>query len=231
MEHVTIISCSMLYSLWRVFRDMCYKFYDSMIRAQGIILTKSNLLENDELIAVYTREFGKIVLRSRGARKFLAKLTASLQTATSVEVEFVQGKMGKIVTSSYVLEPLNEIRKDLPRLNTVHAALKFIDHLVIEEQRDELLWNFLTTFIEHMKITEMTDENTVKILSYFKLNTLKILGFFGKFNTLDRISKEGQVYSHAMLELDFPEVLAQPIPRTTLAQLLGYIDTFAETIY
>lgn len=146
-------------------------------QTKGFIIKKKDFREDDEIITVYTKEFGKIDLLSRGAKKILAKLTPFLQLFNLVNLEFVEGKNFKTVTAAENISNFNEEKKNLFKLEILEKTSQLIDKLVAAPQKDEELWEFLLNFYSALMIIKLEDkESFEKLIIFFETKIQKILG-------------------------------------------------------
>ncbi len=146
-------------------------------RTQGFIIKKFNFRENDEILTIYTKDFGKIDFISRGGKKMLAKLTPYLQVFNLVELEFVEGKNFKTITSAINLMNFDEEKKDLFKLRIFNDTFKIIDKLFVEPQTDERVWEFLVNFYTLLGKIKIEDKESLKkLVLFFEGKILKMMG-------------------------------------------------------
>jgi len=146
-------------------------------RSTGIILKKIDFKEDDEIITIYSGDFGKIDVLSRGAKKMVAKLTPSLQLFNWIDFEFVNGKSLKTITSATVLNNFRKTQEDIFRIKVLMKTVKIIDKLVTEPEKDSQLWEFILNFyvvLPNIKLEN--DEETQTLIDFFETKVLKILG-------------------------------------------------------
>lgn len=146
-------------------------------RTKGFIIKKKDFRENDEIITVYSEEFGKIDLLSRGAKKILAKLTPFLQLFNLVNLEFIEGKNFKTVTAVENINNFNEDKKNFFKLEVLEKTNQLIDQLIVAPQKDEELWEFLLNFYTALEIIKLEDKESLeKLVIFFETKIQKILG-------------------------------------------------------
>lgn len=146
-------------------------------QSKGLIIKKVDFRENDEIITIYSSDFGKIEVLSRGAKKIVAKLTPSLQLFNLIDFEFVNGKSLKTITSATILNNFKESQNDLLRIKVLMKASKIIDKLITEPEKDLPLWEFLLNFYAVLPNVKLeTDQETETLINFFETKMLKILG-------------------------------------------------------
>ena len=55
-------------------------------QTEGLILKSRNLGENDKIVIILTKDFGKIEARARGSRKLLSQFTGHLEAISICDV-------------------------------------------------------------------------------------------------------------------------------------------------
>ena len=114
-----------------------------MYATRAVVLKKMAVGEADELVTLYTADFGKIRARAQGVKKEGAKLRGHLETLTISVIGFVLGKNGERLTHSRMIESFPRIRGDSERLAAACQMARIIDDACMEGERDERLWSIL----------------------------------------------------------------------------------------
>lgn len=63
-----------------------------MEKCEGIVIRQTSYRESDKIVRMYTREFGKIGVVARGAKKTKSRLAAVTQLFTNGYFTFFRGK-------------------------------------------------------------------------------------------------------------------------------------------
>jgi len=209
-----------------------------MHRVRGIIIKKTNALEHGEHITLYSLEFGKIILNSRGARKITAKLTPSLQLFNLIDAEFVSGKSMHIVTSTYTVDSFQGLKGNLVKLRIIYDTFRFLDSVIIESQQDIVLWDFISRFLDDIQSNGIGIGDINKLTYYAKLHILRILGFLGATSSfsLDKNAaslpkEESPRGINDIFSLDFRTMLEKPIQEEAMKKHVMLLDSFTKGIY
>ncbi len=80
---------------------------------KGIVLKTMPYKENDLLVYVYTREFGKITIKARGVRKMTAKNASLVMPMTLSELELIPRKGISNLMTGQVLNYYHYIKKTI----------------------------------------------------------------------------------------------------------------------
>ncbi|MCX6759055.1 MAG: DNA repair protein RecO [Candidatus Nealsonbacteria bacterium] len=165
-------------------------------RTQGFILKKNDRGESNQLLTIYTKDFGKLEILGRAIRKISSKLRSGAELFYLSEIEFIQGKTHKTLTDAILINNFKNLRKDLTRLTITYKISEVFDRLVSGQESDKKLWQLLNeTFTKlndcQSSITEASTEVKKKessstvdcqlLYHYFLWNFLSLLGYQSGF--------------------------------------------------
>lgn len=139
----------------------------------GIILGKKDVGETDRIYIIYTLEEGKIRALGKGVRRPNAKLAGHLEPLTYAEIFLAKSRgLGKI-TSSVVVENFSKIKSDIEALTQISYAVRILEKLIPEQQKDEAIFNLFAdylTVMEKLSAKEGPEKKTIVTLGFlFKL--------------------------------------------------------------
>lgn len=146
-------------------------------RTQGFILKKENRGEADELLTIYTKDFGKLEILGKAIRKISSKLRSGIEIFYLSEIEFIQGKTYKTLTDALLINKFENIRKDLKRLKIAYQIISSFNELIKGQEPDEKLWQFLLEIFEQLNNLNFSISNFQLIYYYFLWNFFSILGY------------------------------------------------------
>lgn len=112
-----------------------------MYKTEGIILKKIDVGETDELVTLYTKDFGNMRALARGVKKPSAKLRGHLESLSLSSIQFVIGKYGNTMTHALMIRPLAHVKSDPARYAYARYAADMMLTHTLEGQKDERLWN------------------------------------------------------------------------------------------
>ena len=112
-----------------------------MFHTQAIVLTTRPYREHDELVSLFTKDFGKRTLLVKGAKKPLSKLAPFLHAPALIACSFVEGRARPILTSADIVHKLAP--RDFSSLRTLGAFMELCDALLYEGQKDDDFWHML----------------------------------------------------------------------------------------
>lgn len=153
---------------------------DETRNSTAIIINRSDYRESDSLLTVYTKDFGKLSLVARGAKKLNSKLSGHLEPLSLVDVLIIKGKGFDYIGSALGRQAFLGIKDDLNKLYFAGSALRSFNILVRENQPDERLFLLLQRFLEVVDNYPDNDfgrENGELLYVFFALKLLSELGY------------------------------------------------------
>lgn len=146
-------------------------------RTQGLVISKNNLREADQLFSVYTKDFGKVEILGKAIRKIKSKLRAGIELFYFSEVEFIQGKFYKTLTDAVTIEKFRNIRGDLDKMKIAYQIAETVDALIHCQEKDENIFNLLKETFNKLNNSLLPTTNYSLIYYYFFWNFVSLLGY------------------------------------------------------
>jgi len=144
-----------------------------LYKTQGIIIKKSNLGEFDQLLTVYTKEFGKVLLKGKSVRKNQAKLKGHLELFLNSYLMIAPAKGFDIITGAETLNNFSYLHKNLSSLASSYYLSELIDKLISGPENDNQIWELIL-----FNFKELNKKNNIKlIVNNFENQLLELLGY------------------------------------------------------
>lgn len=162
------------------------------MRHIGFVVKKLEVGEYDQLIVLYTKEFGKIKAVAKSIAKPESKQAAHLDILNLVDFELVQGNGHPIITSSVSIKTYSSIKKNLQALALSSFLTEIIDKLIYDYDPDINLWNFFVRFFDSLDsgISKGESISYEQLLGKTQDELLGLLGYYGdSFSKLEEISR------------------------------------------
>lgn len=144
-------------------------------RTIGLILRKTDRGEADQVLTVYTKDFGKLDISAKAIRKITSKLRSGADLFYFSEIEFIQGKKQKTLTDAIAIEKFDNTRKDLDKLKIASQIAGTFDSLVHGQEKDEELFNLLSETFN--KLNNCREPVVSLVYHYFFWNLFFLLGY------------------------------------------------------
>ncbi len=147
------------------------------MKVTGIVIKKQNKGECDQLLTVFTKEYGKVVFLAKGIRKESAKLAGHLGLLNMSETVFVRRRQFKIITSAAERENFSTLKKDATKVQSAKHIANLADVCVLEEEKDEAVFNLAVGALDYLNRKEMNPFELKMFLRYFEFKFLSLLGY------------------------------------------------------
>ena len=197
-------------------------------KASGVVLKKQNYKETDQIITIYTPEFGKIRVLARGIRKPQSKLSGSLQDLCQINFEMT-GKM-PIVISAEVARNHKNIRTNLSKMAPAFYATELMLKTTADEEPNNQAYDLLINFLS--VLDQEDDLETINIvLQSFALKLLGCLGFSTEYADQSfRIAPELALVIENLRRKELVGITSFEVPAELLYKLKNTINMLLEFV-
>lgn len=117
--------------------------------ATGIILTKKDLLKNDKLIVVFSKELGKMRLIAKGITSITSRRLPHLESGNYVKFSYYKKNTSYFLQETELMYGYSRIKDASEKLPAFYKALFILYQLLPEEQPEPILFadtqNYLKT--------------------------------------------------------------------------------------
>jgi DNA repair protein RecO (recombination protein O) len=148
-------------------------------QTKGFVLKKKNWFEADQILTIYTKDFGKLDILGKAIRKIKSKLRAGVELFCVLEIEFIQGRIGKTLTDAVVVKSFKDIRKNLEKAEIAQKINSITDNLVKGQEKDANIWYLLNQVFQELDQTKIENKNyRIGIYYYYYFwNLVSLLGY------------------------------------------------------
>ncbi len=149
----------------------------ALVKSRAISLKSYRLGETSKVVVCYTRNYGKVRLVAKGARKGGGRLGAALEPMLVSGVVFYlrEGRGLLLVSQADVERQWPELRRDVVRMAYAGAALELTDALVSEREPDPGLFDLLESSLDRVAAAPPSSLDVV--LWSFELSLASALGY------------------------------------------------------
>lgn len=145
-----------------------------LYKTEGIIIKRTDLGETDRLLTIYTKDFGKILVRARAIKKSQAKLKGHLELFVHSYLMLARGKNLDIVANAETIEGFPYLHNHLPNLAASYYLADLIDKLIAGPERDLRIWSL---FLSNFQQLDKKEVEIKRIVKNFETNLLEFLGY------------------------------------------------------
>ncbi|MCJ1717469.1 DNA repair protein RecO [Listeria ivanovii] len=160
-----------------------------MEKCEGIVIRQTSYRESDKIVRMYTREFGKIGVVARGAKKTKSRLAAVTQLFTSGYFTFFCGNGLGTLQQGEVIENFSSIQQDIFMTAYATYVCELLDKATEERQPNPYLYEL--TFQILRNIDEGYDPQI--LTQIFEMKMLPVLGLYP---TMDKCAICGETTGH-----------------------------------
>lgn len=141
-------------------------------KTKGIILKKQDFREADRLFVFYTKDFGKITLVARGAKKIESKLAGHLDYFQEINLTFATGKAYDQVSGAVIIINFKDLKADYERVSLGFEFINLLDQATKEKDADEKIYEFIINVFNYIDTEKDLDFDWTKKAFLKKLGML-----------------------------------------------------------
>lgn len=132
-----------------------------MYTTEAIILSIKRLGEADELVNFYTKDFGKLLIKAKSAKKITTRQGNFFHSPAIVRCSFVPTRAGFTLSGIKSLKEYPKISNNIFASGFVISFLELSNLVVHEGQKDKKLWNLIVRVLE--EASGVVDESNCAI--------------------------------------------------------------------
>lgn len=153
---------------------MAYHVYQT----KALILQGSSMGDANRFVSIFTRELGLVRAVAKSARRERSKLRYSLQDYSFGNVALVRGReVWRITGAKEDFSVYYELRKNQKKVRIFVIVVRLVNRLVQGEEKNELLFDVLSSFITYLLEEEIPDEQYKALECLIVMRVLYSLGY------------------------------------------------------
>lgn len=157
--------------LWKVGNNMLQK-------CEGIVIRTSDYGESNKIVTLYTREFGKLGVMARGAKKTNSRLSAVSQIFTYGYFLVQTGTGLGTMQQGEMISSMRLIREDIFKTGYASYVVELLDKGTDEKIRNPFLFELLNQTLNYIN-----DDNDIDIITnIFEMKMLNVIGLYPVLN-------------------------------------------------
>ncbi len=152
------------------------------MRTKAIVIRKMQANEYDQIVTLYSEDYGTMRAMARGVCKPTSVQSMHLELLNAIEFEVIHGKSMPIISSAVMSRQHGEVKDSLPKLAAVQFFTEVLDKIAFENEKDVHLWEFLNTMLIDFNSLPAGEAGAAheEILPLFRKHQagfLKVLGY------------------------------------------------------
>lgn len=150
------------------------------VKTEGFVLKKKSLPSKDNIITLFTQDFGKINVFAKGVKTITSKRLPHLQTGNLITATVSNTSDRRYLQETVLISGFSHIKKDPHKLSFTYLLFFIIDRLLPEEQREDQEYALLKKYI-----FTLADEKNVPDIRYLQQTIQKLLTNLGYLDETD----------------------------------------------
>ncbi|MCF7795764.1 DNA repair protein RecO [Patescibacteria group bacterium] len=156
------------------------------------LLSSYDFSDFDKIINIYTDNFGKKVIRLKGAYKSQSKLNSHMQFFSLIEADIASGKNYDYICNVYLFKRFN-LENNLKKNICFSFALEVLNSLTFYDLKEKSLYDLVVSYFEFIDKLNLKNEPFIDFKKDKKLIEFINL-FFIKLTQILGISKNKKIY-------------------------------------
>ena len=141
----------------------------------AFVIKRNDWREYDQIILLYTLEFGKVEVLARGIKKILSKNSSFLTPGNLVEAEIIPGKELHHLGSVQIINSFPNLYKDEHKIKALSFSLYIFSIFITHQEKDERIFKLIYGWLDFLNNTKTLD--LIFSVDVFAVKFLSILGF------------------------------------------------------
>ncbi len=143
-------------------------------RVEAVVLRHSDWGEADRILALYTRERGKVRAIAKGARKIRSRKAGHLEPFTRVALQLAKGRDLLIVTQADTLDAYLPLGQDLVKAATASYVVELLDRFTYEDEAENYaVFRLLTESLSRIAV----EPDPWLAVRFYEVRLLDLQGF------------------------------------------------------
>jgi DNA repair protein RecO (recombination protein O) len=165
-------------------------------RVEAVVLRHADWGEADRLLALYTRERGKVRALAKGVRKVRSRKAGHLEPFTRVTLQLARGRDLLLVTQADTVDAYLPLREDLTKTGQASYVVELLDRFTYEDANENYgIYRLLTETLGRIA----NEADPWLAVRYYEVQMLDFLGYrphlFECANCGERIQPVDQFFS------------------------------------
>lgn len=143
----------------------------------GFVFKRNDRLDADRIFSVFAQDFGRIEIFAKSIRAISSKLKGGIEVFCVSDIEFIQGKNHKTLTSATIAEKFKNITIVPEKMEVCAKASCLLDDFIRGQELDPQIWNLVIDFFETLNSCSLPASGYRLMYYSFFWNFISILGY------------------------------------------------------
>lgn len=125
--------------------------------SQGLVLAKKDLLKNDRLVIIFSRDFGKISLLAKGVRKITSRRLSHLETGNFIKFSYYRKDDRLYLRETDLVFGHSKIKQSPEKIGLLYLCFLVLKKILPEEQKESQIFQQTLVFLKRLNNRQSTD--------------------------------------------------------------------------
>jgi len=139
---------------------------------EGIVLKKKNLLNDDKLITIFSKNHGRLILFGKGIRKIISRRISHLETGNLIKFSFYKKESYCYLRETDIVYGYSKIKRSDKKINLLYLVFLILSKILPENQKEQLIFSKTLHMLKELNNRDDFGMTDVKRF----LNDILILG-------------------------------------------------------
>ncbi|MSU54505.1 MAG: DNA repair protein RecO [Candidatus Staskawiczbacteria bacterium] len=144
---------------------------------QGFVFKKKDRADADRIFSVFTNDFGRIEIFAKSIRAIASKLKGGIEVFCVSDIEFIQGKNHKTLTSALLTEKFSNMVTVPEKMEVFAKVACLLDDFIKEQETDQNVYNLVINFFKTLNACLLPTSGYRLMYYYFFWNFASIMGY------------------------------------------------------
>lgn len=141
-------------------------------RCEALTLKKTPMGEADLMVTIFSREWGKLRVMAKGARRSTSKLVGHLEPLTRVKLSLAQGRSMDLITQAQMMGNFDRLKNGLAAITKGLYVAELLDGFGSEANPNQPLYHLAVETLEYIG----QNPGSEWPLRFFELQLLRVSG-------------------------------------------------------
>ena len=158
-----------------------------LLKTPALIFHTMSYGESDQIVTLYTQEFGKVKGIAKGAKRSRKRFGARLEIASYVNATFFEKETSDLVRLSHcdLIRPFEGLREDIFKLAWASYFIELVSEMTAERIQNKPLFRLLIAFLSLIDRGVLKEE----VQRIFEVRFLSCLGYRPQLDHCTRCQK------------------------------------------
>lgn len=148
-------------------------------KSEGIVLLKKNILKDDRLIVIFTKDHGKMVFSARGVRTLTSRRSPHLETGNYIKFNYSSVNGFNHIGETELVYGYSKIKTSKRKLDNLFLILFILNKILPEDLGEVKVFNLTLGILKKINNEEVKNID----IENFLCDVLILLGYLGPDQT------------------------------------------------